>query len=109
MIAFALGTNSVSPVAEAALTKKLDQFRHKYPEGTFGPVKQWRSAHGSIVCAWIAHPSEALGGVSYTWSNSEAFTLFSGRPVVWSGEVADGRRSRRGNVLEGPRRMAAAP
>jgi hypothetical protein len=51
------------------------------------PVEEWRGE-----AAWITHAVEQTGGVRYVHAEGDRLALFSGRPVLWTGEArADGR------------------
>lgn len=52
----------------------------------------WTAPSRRATLAWVAHPPEQTGGVSYVHAEPARFALFSGRPIRWSAaDRADGR------------------
>src|SRR5690242_1040201 len=55
------------------------------------PGHEWRSADGKCAALWIQTDPAQIGGVKYVaWDGDAAIGMFSGRPIVWADERADG-------------------
>jgi hypothetical protein len=57
------------------------------------PVETWRAPSGRAAVAWAQHAPADVGGVEYVTAEEARLALFSGRPVLWDGDVPDGRRA----------------
>jgi hypothetical protein len=73
--------------AEAALRALLD----RVPFLPGAAVERWGSPSGALAAAWACHRPEQTGGVRYVASREERLALWSGRPIRWAGDEADGR------------------
>jgi hypothetical protein len=58
----------------------------------FFPAEPDTWSDGRVALAWVSHPPEAVGGISYVATERHRFALFAGRPFLWTGHgAADGR------------------
>ncbi|ROO60618.1 hypothetical protein EDC02_2529 [Micromonospora sp. Llam0] len=93
MIAFVLRIGRASRELDAAAARRLSAFAGSHSPGTLTETGTWNSPGGTIHCRWVAHAPAELGGIEYTFPAGDRFSLFAGRPVLWDGPDADGRRA----------------
>ena len=55
-------------------------------------VESWTSPSGYFAAALVSHLPDQIGGTRYVYSSNSLFALFAGRPFIWIGDSADGRR-----------------
>jgi hypothetical protein len=76
---------ALADTALRRLVERLPFFPHR-------PVDVWAAPSGSAAAAMITHSPEQTGGVRYWTAGADWLSLFSGRPILWTGErEADGR------------------
>ena len=89
---FLLGWSGEAAVDAAVGERALRRLLERLPFFPGRPVETWAAPSGSMAAAWVTHGPEQTGGVRYVHTERERLALFSGRPVLWTGErAADGR------------------
>ena len=85
---FLIGIRGEVAEAERALRGFLERLPF-FPER---PVETWSAPSGALVAAWAGHGPDQTGGFRYAVVERDRLALYSGRPVLWTGErEADGR------------------
>ena len=89
---FVLGWSGERSVDAGAADGALRRLLERLPFFPGRPVETWTAPSGALAAAWISHGPEQTGGVGYVHAEDARLALFSGRPVLWTGErEADGR------------------
>ena len=76
--------------SEERLRFALDGLSAELPYFPGRPVGSWRAPSGRLACAWVSHGADQTGGAAYVTSDDSRVALFSGRPFLWRGDIADG-------------------
>jgi hypothetical protein len=79
------GAAEVAPAA-TALERLLRALPFK-----LAPIAAWVAPDRRSSAAWASHEPEAVGGVAYVRADDDSLAMFSGRPIAWAGDRADGR------------------
>jgi hypothetical protein len=87
---FIVGRSRDGPVDAHAAGRALDGLLERLPFFEGCRPQSWTD--GRAVLAWVEHPADQTGGVSYVVTEPHRFALFAGRPFAWtSGDATDGR------------------
>lgn len=86
---FLFGWSAAGAVDAERAVRVLEDLRDPFLSGR--PVQRWTAPGGRAAAAWVAHAPERVGGVRYAAADERRLALFSGRPLLWRGERADGR------------------
>lgn len=53
-----------------------------------GAAQTWEAPSGRVTLSSVGHEPERVAGVSYLEADDRGFGLFSGRPILWTGDAA---------------------
>lgn len=89
---FVVGWSPAGAADEGRARWAVRELGARLPFLDAGRVDGWRAPSGRVAAAWLSHPAEQTGGVSYVHAGAERLALFAGRPILWTpGGGADGR------------------
>jgi hypothetical protein len=76
--------------ADASFTR----FLRELPFPNLGPAQAWLAPSGRLLAFCAGHRNTQTGGAAYAHFEVDRIAMYSGRPVIWTGEsAADGRKT----------------
>jgi hypothetical protein len=91
---FLLGWSPSSAIDADRADASFTGFLRELPFPTLGPSQVWQAPSGRLLAFCAGHRNTQTGGTAYAHFEVDRFAMYSGRPVIWTGEsAADGRRT----------------
>lgn len=87
---FVVGWSAERPVEAAAARRALELVVERLPFFPGTEVHTWTSPGGRSAAAWVQHPPELVGGVTYADQTPERIALWSGHRAGRFAQVAAG-------------------
>jgi hypothetical protein len=88
-----LGWSPSSPIEADRADASFTRFLRELPFPNFGPAQVWLAPSGRLLAFCAGHRNTQTGGAAYAHFEVDRIAMYSGRPVIWTGEfAAEGRR-----------------